>query len=74
MTSGEELWGHFYSADKDRDLALDTREWVDYLRNNDTDMGKKSHKMRYLGIYIVGIRVANRNGKINKNNQIIGIK
>ena len=48
MTSGEELWGHFYSVDKDRDLALDTREWVDYLRNNDTDMGKKSHKMRYL--------------------------
>jgi len=50
MTSGEELWGHFYSADQDRDLALDTREWVDYLRNNDTDVGKKSHKMRQLCI------------------------
>jgi len=50
MTFSEELWGHFYTADKDRDLALDTREWVDYLQTNNTDRQQKSSKMRQLCI------------------------
>jgi len=44
MTHGEELWGHFYQADKNRDLGLDSREWLEYLYTNNTQ--HKSDKMR----------------------------
>jgi len=48
MTHGEELWGHFYQADKNRDLGLDSREWLEYLYTNNTQ--HKSDKMRQLCI------------------------
>ena len=44
MTAGEELWGHFYTGDRDRDLAWDTQEWIHHLNNN-TER-RKSDKMR----------------------------
>jgi len=51
MTLGEELWGHFYSADIDRDLNLDTMELMKYLNRNKTEKGaheEKNKKMRLL--------------------------
>ena len=44
MTAGEELWGQFYTGDRDRDLAWDTREWSHYVIN-DTEQ-RTSDKMR----------------------------
>ena len=49
MSRGEELWGHFYSADVDRDQGMDSREWQDYLNRNKTHTGKhqkENDKMR----------------------------
>jgi len=51
MTVGEELWGHFYSADIDRDLSVDTMELMKYLNRNKTEAGtheNKNNKMRQL--------------------------
>ena len=45
MTAGEELWGQFYTGDRDRDLAWDTGEWTQYVNNNNTEQ-RKSDKMR----------------------------
>jgi len=44
MTPGEELWGQFYTGDRDRDLAWDIEEWIHHLNNN-TER-RKSDKMR----------------------------
>ena len=49
MSRGEELWGHFYSADVDRDQSMDARECQDYLNRNKTNTGthqKENDKMR----------------------------
>ena len=49
MSRGEELWGHFYSADLDRDQSMDNKELLDYLNRNKTNTDKhqeKSNKMR----------------------------
>jgi len=49
MTLGEELWGHFYTADIDRDLNVDTVELMKYLNRNKTERGtheEKNNKMR----------------------------
>ena len=46
MTAGEELWGQFYTGDRDRDLAWDTQEWTHYVNNNTEQ--RKSDKMRYI--------------------------
>jgi len=51
MTVGEELWGHFYTADIDRDLSVDTVELMKYLNRNKTEAGThedKNNKMRQL--------------------------
>eukprot|EP00090_Calanus_glacialis_P009747 TRINITY_DN18146_c0_g1_i1.p1 TRINITY_DN18146_c0_g1~~TRINITY_DN18146_c0_g1_i1.p1 ORF type:complete len:300 (+),score=69.35 TRINITY_DN18146_c0_g1_i1:195-1094(+) len=51
MSRGEELWGHFYSADVDRDQGMDSKEWQDYLNRNKTNTGKhqkENDKMRLL--------------------------
>jgi len=51
MTLGEELWGHFYTADLDRDLNVDTGELMEYLKRNKTEKGtheEKNNKMRQL--------------------------
>jgi len=48
MTPAEELWGHFYQADKNRDLGLDASEWLEHLHSNNTQ--HKSDKMRQLCI------------------------
>ena len=45
MTAGEELWGQFYTGDRDRDLAWDAGEWTQYVNNNNTEQ-RKSDKMR----------------------------
>ena len=45
MTAGEELWGQFYTGDRDRDLAWDTREWIHHLNNTER---RKSDKMRWV--------------------------
>ena len=44
MTAGEELWGQFYTGDRDRDLAWDTQEWTRHLNNTQR---RKSDKMRW---------------------------
>jgi len=51
MTLGEELWGHFYTADIDRDLSLDSGEMMEYLKRNKTEKGAhedKNNQMRQL--------------------------
>ena len=45
MTAGEELWGQFYTGDRDRGLAWDTREWIQHLNNTER---RKSDKMRWV--------------------------
>eukprot|EP00092_Neocalanus_flemingeri_P006533 GFUD01007043.1.p1 GENE.GFUD01007043.1~~GFUD01007043.1.p1 ORF type:complete len:334 (+),score=100.34 GFUD01007043.1:204-1205(+) len=44
MSRGEELWGHFYSADLDRDLGMNTKEWLEYMDRNKTNTGKHHQK------------------------------
>jgi len=41
MSRGEELWGHFYSADTNSDQVLDDMELLDYINKNRTDNGKR---------------------------------
>jgi len=51
MSRGEELWGHFYSADLNKDLAMDTGELMEYINRNKTGTGKhqqENNKMRHL--------------------------
>jgi len=51
MTLGEELWGHFYTADIDRDLNVDSKELMKYLNRNKTERGAhedENNKMRQL--------------------------
>ena len=53
MTLGVELWGHFYTADIDRDLNVDTVELMKYLNRNKTEAGtheNKNNKMRLVSI------------------------
>jgi len=40
MSRGEEFWGHFYSADLDRDQAISSTELQAYLTRNKTKTGK----------------------------------
>lgn len=50
MSRGEEIWGHFYSADVNRDQGLDSDELQDYLNRNKTISGRhhvENDKMRY---------------------------
>ena len=49
MTAGEELWGQFYTGDRDRDLAWDTQEWTRHLNNTER---RKSDKMRWVYILL----------------------
>ena len=54
MSKGEELWGHFYSADKDRDQGINSTELQDYLTRNKTSTGKhktENDKLRSVGKY-----------------------
>ena len=46
MSAAEELWGHFYTGDRDRDLAWDSAEWLGYLNNNKGGQPGKNDKMR----------------------------
>lgn len=63
MTAGEELWGQFYTGDRDRDLAWDTREWIQHLNNTER---RKSDKMRQLCIFeLVEEGDSDGDGKIN---------
>jgi len=51
MSRGEELWGHFYSADMDRDQSISSSELQGYLTRNKTNTGRHStenKKMRML--------------------------
>ena len=51
MSKGEQLWSHFHSADLDRDMALDTREWMEYIdleaTGNNNMKWEKNSKSRY---------------------------
>ena len=44
MGGAEEVWGHFYSADTDRDLALTGEEWSNHT--NTSSQGTRSARMR----------------------------
>ena len=44
MSRGEELWGHFYSADKDRDQGINSTELQDYLNRNKPNTEKYKTK------------------------------
>ena len=44
MGGAEEVWGHFYSADTDRDLALTSEEWSSHT--NTSSQGTRSARMR----------------------------
>jgi len=46
MSYNEELWGHFYSMDKDGDKFLDSGEMLDYLNRNKTN--GRSNPLRQL--------------------------
>merc|ERR1712106_1152802 len=51
MSRGEELWGHFYSADVNRDQGLDSDELQTYLNRNKAISGRyhvENDKMRLL--------------------------
>lgn len=51
MSRGEELWGHFYTADENKNQKLSPKEWLDYLNRNKTDTGRhreEKDKMRFL--------------------------
>jgi len=51
MSRGEEIWGHFYSADVNRDQGLDSDELQNYLNRNKTISGRhhvENDKMRLL--------------------------
>ena len=48
MSRGEQLWAHFHSADLDRDMAMDTREWIEYINRETTgNSNTKWEKNRY---------------------------
>ena len=50
MSRGEEIWGHFYAADVNRDQGLDSDELQTYLNRNKAISGRhhvENDKMRY---------------------------
>ena len=44
MGGAEEVWGHFYSADTDRDLSLTSQEWSSHT--NTSSQATRSARMR----------------------------
>jgi len=51
MSRGEEIWGHFYTADVNRDQGLDSDELQNYINRNKTISGRhhvENDKMRLL--------------------------
>ena len=44
MGGAEEVWGHFYSADTDRDLAVTSQEWSSHT--NTSSQATRSARMR----------------------------
>jgi len=48
MGGAEEVWGHFYSADTDRDLAIPSQEWSSHT--NTSSQATRSARMRQLCI------------------------
>lgn len=68
MSRGEELWGHFYSADEDRDQGINSKELQDYLTRNKTNTGK--HKSENDKLRMLCLAALIEEADVDKNNKM----
>jgi len=68
MSKGEELWGHFYSADEDRDQGISSTELQDYLSRNKTSTGR--HKTENDKLRMLCLAALIEEADVDKNNKM----